>query len=174
VRAFLGVPLEADSDGEGEAPARPHLTLRFLGEIPASTVDPLSTLLAPELGRVPSFRMRIEGVGAFPSSDRPRVVWRGITDGAANLREIADRIEAAVRAVGLPPDATPFTPHVTLFRVRSPRDHDAARALLDGRTAPPPATDVTVREIRLTESRLTPRGALHRVRARYPLAEARP
>jgi RNA 2',3'-cyclic 3'-phosphodiesterase len=170
VRAFVAVAL---APPESEAPARrapEHLTLRFLGEISPESVPALEATLRPALAPLAPFDLVVEGIGAFPSAERPRVVWRGVGSGEAPLRRLAGAVRDAVRAAGFPDDPVAFTPHVTLFRVRSPRDQDRARALLDRRTPPPPPTRVVVREVELLESTLTGTGAIHQVRARFPLA----
>src|SRR3989441_4528416 len=59
---------------------RIHLTLHFLGHIPRADVEQLPDALTPIVGRYPRFQLAAEGVGAFPSIGRPRVLWAGITD----------------------------------------------------------------------------------------------
>jgi len=166
VRAFVAVPLGPEAEG---TPAPEHLTLRFLGEVPEAALAALETGLRPAVAQHPAFEMVVEGVGAFPSADRPRVVWRGVGAGADPLRRLADSVREAVAAAGFPDDPVPFAPHVTLFRVRSPRDRERARSLLEGIVPPPTPTPVAVREVHLVESRLEPGGAVHRVRRRFPL-----
>ena len=144
--------------------------MRFVGEIPETALPSLEDRLRPAVAEHASFEIVVEGVGAFPSRERPRVVWRGVGIGEEPLRRLAASVRAAVRSAGLPENPVPFSPHVTLFRVRSPADLARARSLLEAREPPPPPTTVSVREVHLVESRLVARGAIHRVRTRFPLA----
>jgi RNA 2',3'-cyclic 3'-phosphodiesterase len=172
VRAFVAVevPREAE-EVPRESPLAPdHLTLLFLGETAPTTADDLERALAPALAHVPSFEFVLEGVGAFPSPARPRVVWRGVGRGTDALGALARVVRETVASVTGTSDPSPFVPHVTLFRVRSSRDRErAARMLAEGAPSPPPTT-VPVRSVDLVESTLRPAGAQHRTRARFPLA----
>jgi RNA 2',3'-cyclic 3'-phosphodiesterase len=166
VRAFLAVetgpPTSTGSARSGDlAPA--HLTLRFFGEIGPEVADRVIAAVPSAARAVEPFDLALGGIGAFPSAERPRVVWLGVTEGDAEVRRLAAHLDDALTAVGLPPVPGAFVPHVTLFRVRTPRDRDRARALLDGRVAAPFAPAVRVGEVLLKESTLTPRGPQHRV-----------
>jgi RNA 2',3'-cyclic 3'-phosphodiesterase len=168
VRAFVAIDV-------GEAPpgpdrgAPPHLTLRFLGEIAPERVGAISAALRAGVADVPPFDLTMDGVGAFPSRERPRVVWVGATDGADRARDLAHRVDEALRTVGFEPEREVFVPHRTLFRVRSARDRARAAALLAGEGVPPPSR-CRVDRVVLKESELGPRGARHRTLAEFPLA----
>jgi RNA 2',3'-cyclic 3'-phosphodiesterase len=171
VRAFLAVPVTLGSDRPARSRALEHLTLQFLGEVPEGLVGVLRDRLPAVLSGVPSFELVVEGVGAFPSVEHPRVVWRGVGIGREELEHLATEVRRVCATVGAPSDPTRFIPHLTLFRIRSAQDRSAARELLDGRTPPPPPARVPVNEVVLVESRLSSTGAEHRVVARFPLAE---
>ena len=169
MRAFVAVPLDLEGPAREEDSAPHHLTLRFLGEVPESSLVMLEEPLRRAVVELPGFEIVVEGVGAFPSADRPRVVWRGVGKGEEPLRRLAAAVREAVHSVGLPEDSLPFSPHVTLFRVRSGTDRARARSVLEGSEPAPPPSRVWVREIHLMESRLTRAGATHRIRARFAL-----
>ena len=170
VAVDVGEPAGADRAGAG---TRPHLTLRFLGEVAPELNGRISARLEEVAREVPPFSLRLEGVGAFPSAERPRVVWVGVTGGADAVVELARRVRQALEEL-LGADREAFVPHLTLFRVRSPRDRDAAVELLSGARPPPPPRDVRVTELLLKESVLGPRGADHRTIAAFRLAGVRP
>jgi RNA 2',3'-cyclic 3'-phosphodiesterase len=170
VRLFVAVELPRSPGGSERAPA--HLTLRFLGEVGEGILPALRTELARAVASVPAFSFRVEGVGAFPSPARPRVVWRGVTEGRAALERLAAEVRAAVAAAGVPEEPTPFTPHVTLFRVRSRRDARRAAELLGGHSPPLDPVEVAVDEVLLRSSVLGPAGAVHATVASFPLGPA--
>jgi RNA 2',3'-cyclic 3'-phosphodiesterase len=161
VREFVAVPVGVPDGNERPPRAPEHLTLRFLGEVPSAQNDWIVARLAEVARGTEPFRLRFEGVGAFPGRTRPRVIWVAVTDGTQAVVELARRVRVAL-APAFGPDREAFVPHLTLFRVRSPSDRRAAEELLSGARPPPPPRDVTVRELLLQESDLRPDGAVHR------------
>jgi 2'-5' RNA ligase len=97
-----------------------HLTLRFIGEVPDSYVPQISecVMRAKEFTK---FQMRIEGVGAFPSVSKPRVLWVGITEGFDKLRSIRNSLEECLKRYAQP-DREEFVPHITVGRVKGHYD----------------------------------------------------
>ena len=130
----------------------------------------IERVLAPVGTRVAPFDLTLEGVGAFPSADRPRVVWVGASAGAAELVGLAGRVREALAAEIPAPVEEAFVPHLTLFRVRSAFDRRRAEELLRGEVPAPPPRNVRVAEFVLKESVLSTRGATHRTVAAFPLA----
>jgi RNA 2',3'-cyclic 3'-phosphodiesterase len=175
MRAFVAIDLSdpvAPGEDVGAATAPSHLTLRFLGEVAEDREPSIAAALAEAVRPLSPFVVTFEGVDAFPSRRAPRVVWVGAAAGRAPLVALALRVSDALAAVGFPPETTAFVPHVTLFRVRSPRDRQRARLLLDGTLPPPAPRTVRVTEVVLKQSTLTQHGAVHATRGRFPLAGA--
>lgn len=175
MRAFVAIEVDDPStspiDTSGTRPPA-HLTLRFFADVDARSVPTLVAAVREATVRVPVFDLTLEGVGAFPSRDAPRVVWVGVTEGRSSVRQLADAISDALSRAGVPPERSEFVPHVTLFRVRSGRDRERARRLLEGSEAAPATRVVHVAQVLLKESTLTREGPLHRTLERFPLAEA--
>jgi len=94
-----------------------HLTLKFLGDISPANIEMLSQMLNVEVGQHRSFEMAFEGLGAFPNPKRPRVIWIGI-QAPAGLEALQHGIEAATATLGYPPEKRPFSPHLTIGRVK--------------------------------------------------------
>ena len=55
-----------------------HLTLAFLGDVPDIDLNAVCHAVAEPAGPFLPFDLRLEGVGAFPSPARPRVIWAGL------------------------------------------------------------------------------------------------
>lgn len=174
VRAFVAVEVPSSSEGAAGTSAPEHLTLLFLGEIPTERVGPIGAALTPVGAAVAPFVLTLEGVGAFPSAERPRVVWVGATEGAAELVELARQVREALRGEGTVAPESTFVPHLTLFRVRSGLDRRRAEEILTGRVPPPPPRRIRVGEFVLKESVLSSRGATHRTVATFALRGPRP
>lgn len=99
-------------------PGALHVTIRFLGEVATAEVDRLQTLLAPPIAMAP-FTVQWRGLGTFPDNRRPRAMWLGVIDGAAQLAaleaEVSRRL-AGDQAFELGERA--FLPHLTIGRVK--------------------------------------------------------
>jgi len=100
------------------APGAMHLTLRFLGDTPEPLVPKLGGALRAALAPHSAVPLQLNGVGAFPNTRRPNVVWAGIGGAASELQHAQGSIEAALERLGIAPDPKPFHPHLTLGRLR--------------------------------------------------------
>lgn len=91
-----------------------HLTLRFVGDIPAPEAEDL----AAELGRLRAapFALRLAGVGHFERKGRPHTLWAGVA-ASPELAALQAKVERACQRIGLPPEPRKFAPHVTLARL---------------------------------------------------------
>ncbi len=98
-----------------------HLTLRFLGSVEEVTYERFLAGLGGVEERGP-FTVRLGHLGAFPRPKRATVVWIGVDRGVEDLVELNLVTEGAARAAGLPAEERPYHPHLTLARVRPPRD----------------------------------------------------
>ena len=135
-----------------------HLTLRFLGEIPQTTVDRVKE--AMNACHFSQFEAQFSGLGAFPNLNRINVVWVGITQGHEQLNEIFHQLEPKLRQIGLPPDDKGFSPHLTIARVRS----GANRAALADYVSSMQREEfgkMQVNAVRLKRSTLTPKGPIY-------------
>lgn len=98
-----------------------HLTLKFLGNVPVSHLEFLKQMLAQATDSITQFDLQIGGVGSFPNSNRPRVLWVGIHAPAA-LSNLQKAIEEGAKRLGYEKEERPFSPHLTLGRVRQGLD----------------------------------------------------
>jgi 2'-5' RNA ligase len=141
-------------------PEQFHLTLKFLGAVPEERVPAVSSALEPVAATAAPIALGAAALGAFPSLRRPRVLWAGLTAGVAELAALAASVDGAVAALGFPREARPFSAHLTIGRVRSPRGGGALAAAVEGAGAAAFGS-WTASELVLYESRLRPAGALH-------------
>ncbi|MCD6529663.1 RNA 2',3'-cyclic phosphodiesterase [Candidatus Bathyarchaeota archaeon] len=144
-----------------------HITLRFLGEIPSTTVDSVVDVM--DKVRFTPFTVKILGVGAFPNLRRPSVVWAGITEGVDELKDIFRQIESGLIEIGFKPEPKGFSPHITLARVRRGFNRGAvAPKVLELRDFE--FGEFRAETLRLKKSVLTPRGpiysTIHEVKAK--------
>lgn len=95
-----------------------HVTLHFIGQVETDQVEELTARLAAV--SAPRFALQIQGVGCFPSDDRPGYLWAGvqISDGLLALRSA---VGESLQACGYPLEDRPYRPHVTLARLADTR-----------------------------------------------------
>jgi len=100
-------------------PENMHLTLKFIGDVSPANVDTLSQMLTAETQTCAPFSLTLGGLGSFPTPRRARVIWIGIQAPAA-LTTLQRGIESAAARLGYEEETRPFSPHLTLGRVRQP------------------------------------------------------
>ncbi|MFZ5912254.1 MAG: RNA 2',3'-cyclic phosphodiesterase [Chloroflexota bacterium] len=139
-----------------------HLTLKFLGDVSPTTIEMLTQLLTVEASQYTCFEMQFGGLGTFPSPRRPRVIWIGIQAPAA-LEALQHGIEAATARMGYPTENRPFSPHLTIGRVKQttgPADAQKIRVALEG-TNIGALGNGKVEAVHLFKSDLKPTGSVY-------------
>ncbi len=149
-----------------------HITLKFLGEVDEALVPKLKEVAqkALEAGQLDGeVAWTLDQLGAFPSLERPRVVWVGSSKEPAALAQLAAELEQALEPLGFAPEGRGFVAHITLGRVKerapSPGTSELTRAL---RAHPEFRYAVRVRALTLMKSELTPQGAIYTPVFRLP------
>lgn len=135
-----------------------HLTLKFFGDIPASAVGQIAAVVGPAAAAAAPFSFTVGAAGVFPDRRRPRVLWLGMEGDVARLVDFQQRLEEALDRIGFPAEGRPFSPHLTLARIKSSRGLTGLeRALEKGEEQT--AGAFTAPGVGLIRSELTPRGA---------------
>ena len=184
MRAFIGISLPENvraaltqlqqelatsrADVKWVEPEQLHVTLKFLDEISEQQRQQVETFLTRIAQQTPAFTMGLQAIGAFPSVSDPRIIWVGVSEGKSSVVRLAEAIEQDARTLGLKQEERPYSAHVTIGRVRSPRNTSALIERL--RTAPwspPPAWQAT--SITLYQSALSSTGPTYSVLADMPL-----
>jgi 2'-5' RNA ligase len=144
-----------------------HITLKFLGETEEKRLDRIRDVLA-EVGRACApFSLQVTGVGSF-GGRVPRVVWAGVSEGADCLTRLAGQVESGLARVGFAKEKRSFSAHLTLGRVRSPRNTEALLTALHEFSAEKFGTLVAT-EFQLMQSELRPTGSVYTMLERFPL-----
>ncbi len=106
-----------------------HLTLKFLGNVGPSKLAEVKSALSRV--KFDPFSIEIRGAGAFPTLKRMNVIWVGIGEGWTNAQQIFEQTETLLHEVGFSRETRPFSPHITIARVRSGRKRDEVAAFLE-------------------------------------------
>ena len=150
--------------------SRWHLTLLFLGDVPAAGLGPLTAAVAPAVACTRPMSLQLAGAGRFGSRRRPAVCWAGLSGDVAELTALAGRLAGAARAVGLPVEDRPFRAHLTVGRWRPGQSADGD---LPERLAGYAGPAWPVPEVVLWRSHLGPEPRYERVAA-WPVEELLP
>lgn len=135
-------------------PENIHLTLKFLGEVSQNQIEQITEVLRRISGT--PFEIAFEGIVGNNQS-RPRVIWCTLSDEGA-CTSLACRIEEALAPLGFRREERPFTPHVTVARVRQ-YDPSLQRALKEVATRRHGTCRIT--GFTLKKSTLTPQGPIY-------------
>ena len=111
VRQALGCLRTAIPGAQWATDDNLHLTLHFLGEVPAALLEDIHWALTRI--RCPPFALTLRGAGQFARGTRPHALWVGVQASKA-LNHLQGKVEAAA---ALPRVRRRFTPHVTLARL---------------------------------------------------------
>lgn len=144
------------------AQANLHLTLKFLGDVSEANIQFINQMLNVEAARCPRFQLTLSGLGAFPDTRRPRVVWVGMQV-PQSLRALQHSIENAAARLGYSPEERPFSPHLTIGRVRqtaSPTQQHILRQTLES-TQLGSIGQTEVDSVTLMKSDLQPGGSVY-------------
>lgn len=152
-------------------PTQIHITLKFLGHVDASMLTAIEAGLA-EVGRAARpFDLGIARLGAFPNPRRPRVVWVGIEQGGEELKSLQGAVEDALPGLGFAREQRPFSPHLTLGRVRETASPSQIQELAQrlSSVSVPVLGSTTITSLTFMRSQLTPNGPIYSHIAVVPL-----
>lgn len=143
--------------------AQLHLTLKFLGEVAADSLPAVRAAVDAACAGQGCFTLALRGAGAFPSEQRPRVVWVGVGAGAAAVTATAASLERCLTPLGFAPEQRAFTPHLTVGRVKAPaRDRAALPRLLEA-ARERDWGEAVIPAVHLVRSELFPAGPIYSI-----------
>ena len=111
-----------DFDLRWVAPARYHVTLKYLGWTSQEVVPAIRDAVSKAIAGRKAFDMRCRDLGAFPSLDKANVLWAGIDDRMGELSGLAKAVGSAMENLGFPQEVRAFQPHVTIARLKRAQD----------------------------------------------------
>src|SRR5437867_125274 len=146
------------------SPESIHITLKFLGEVPNKRVDNIHEALAG-LSWKP-FLIKVQGIGFFPGTRSPRVIWAGME--APTMSGLAEELDARMDRIGFEKERRAFRPHITLARARDTR-MDSSLVKAAAKYADHPFGSFKVDRVSLFQSTLKPTGAVYNKLKEYLL-----
>ncbi|HEY65960.1 MAG TPA: RNA 2',3'-cyclic phosphodiesterase [Caldilineae bacterium] len=144
-------------------PSNIHLTLKFLGDTPASRLSEIKAALEEACAGIPPLDLTIEGRGCFPNFRRPNVIWVAVRDHGGMLARLQRVVEEHIAPLGWPTEKRAFRPHLTLGRVNrrlTSRERAVVGAAVESLEVEQIAT-IHVTHVSLMRSDLHPSGAVY-------------
>lgn len=148
-------------------PANIHLTIKFLGDVPASRIEHVGRAVERACQPIPPFDLTVAGAGCFPAAKSPRVLWVGLQPLPDELRRLHANLEAELAREGFAREAKRFAPHLTIGRVRDPlKARQTVAELLAAGFA---AETYRAEEVIVMRSELNPAGSIYTPQAKVRL-----
>ena len=141
-------------------PGNVHLTYAFLGDLAQAKLPVIRKSMDGAAGAFRKIPVTLGGFGAFPSLERPRVLWLGFKEGGDALTAMALKLYGGLTAEGFILEHE-FSAHITIARVKASPDRVPLRRMAE--MAEELDADGTVARIDLLESKLTSAGPKYRV-----------
>lgn len=133
-----------------------HFTLRFLGDVDEVNIPKLSDSLNNRLNNQNTFKIKLSGLGCFPNMKRPRVIWLGAAGDMDSLKQTANQVETACRDTGFGKGDKSFSAHLTIGRIKQPRELEPLINKLNEIEFT--SDDFEVERVTIFRSDLSPRG----------------
>jgi 2'-5' RNA ligase len=140
-----------------------HLTLKFLGSIAVDRINEIIGVMEEAIQGIPPFRLEVKDLGVFPNLRRVQVAWVGIRGEVDRLSQFQQHLESNLARLGFTPESRPFTPHLTLARLRNRASSDERQSFgqLIATTRFETTYTIKVDAISLMRSQLTREGAIY-------------
>lgn len=182
-RIFIGIKIETDknfrkliasikAELSGESvkwtdPSNIHVTLVFLGNTPDEDIEVAERILGERASATGMFEIVMRGFGVFRNLHDPKILWAGI-DQSEKLNALQESIAGGLKEARISLDDKPFSPHLTLGRIKHVTDSDKLKVLL----LKYHSTEIqrfTVTEVTLFESILSQEGPKYNALGVYKL-----
>lgn len=151
-------------------PAGLHVTLAFLGELDDAHLAAATQAAATVASIYAPFSLRLAGIGTFGSARSPRVIWVGLAGEKKQLLAVQAALADDLALRGFPREERPFSPHLTLARIKRPLTDDALATLARAQHEPPPDATWRAEAIAVMKSELLRPAARYTALSRWPLA----
>ncbi len=144
-------------------PYSTHLTLKFLGNVAVDRIGEITGAIGEAAQGMSPLYLEVKELGVFPNLRRVQVAWVGVRGEVDKLGQLQQRIESNLARLGFAPESRPFTPHLTLARLRDqalPAERQRFGELIVS-TRFETAYTIEVDAISLMRSQLTREGAIY-------------
>jgi 2'-5' RNA ligase len=157
---YLSKLKRTGADVKWVSPENIHLTLKFIGHIEKETIVNLNKIINDAVFSIEPFSVSIGNIGAFPSLNKPRVVFVCAQERGNNLPRIYEKLDKGAEQLGIKKESKKYVGHITLGRVKSQKNISKLKNVLDSGTECYFGCE-KVTSLSLIQSKLTPTGPLY-------------
>ncbi len=143
------------------SPENMHLTLKFLGNIDSDLLPEIKKTLTRSAQYVKPIRLSLKGIGAFPNSRSPKVIWAGINGETQKLATLHAKLEQRLSKLGIREEKREFHGHLTLARIKKNRLSAQKFERFIQQTGQFESVKFTADRLILFQSRLMPKGPIY-------------
>jgi 2'-5' RNA ligase len=139
-----------------------HLTLKFLGNISESRIDPIKRLIQEVAKGGGPIRLFSHRIGIFQSLRKPRVLWLGLEGDVNEIWRIRQDLENRLAEIGFQRESRPFRMHLTLGRFKEKvKPHLGELERLLREMEPVRSPEFRLIQMTFFQSSLTPSGPVY-------------
>jgi 2'-5' RNA ligase len=149
-------------------PENLHITLWFIGEAGEERLATVTEATAARYA-VAAFPLALSGLGAFPPTGSPRVIWLGIAAGVPQLQALYQDLSRRLAPLGFQSERRPYAPHLTIARIKDIQRRDAV-SLRQSLASSDGVLSAEIAQVTLFRSQLSPKGARYEPLLRVPLS----
>lgn len=162
--------LSAATDARWVRPENIHLTMKFLGEVEDRELHDVCKITAQAAQETKRFPLACEGIGAFPTNEKPSTLWMGVKDENGILATLQKRLETLLcDQLGIPVERRPYQGHLTLGRITSRAKQNSALSEMLANSQDEEFGILRVEEMVVYSSELRRQGPTYTVVGRCPL-----
>jgi len=146
-----------------------HLTLKFFGNVSEKDIAEISRIMEEQVNGIRPFAFHVKKLGVFPNMNRPRILWLGISGDVDALIVFQNSMEQKLQGGGFHKEARPFSPHLTLARIKEPKGLIGLAKIIE-KSDNYTAGHFDAEGLHLFRSQLTPQGAVYTKLAYFPFS----
>lgn len=149
------------------APKQLHMTVKFLGDVSDGDVPAVAGAVEEAAAGGAEFEMTLSAAGCFPPKGPVRIVWVGALEATGAMGRLVERTENGLEPLGFQREERPFSPHLTIGRVRDDASGGKIRQAVESTVVK--TVTQRVSSLSLMSSELSPQGPKYAVVARAAL-----
>ena len=146
-----------------------HLTVIFIGNMEMDLLDDMAVIVKGACDSCPPMTISLKSAGVFSSKRNPKVLWIGLDGDIERMSVLRNTLQEGLRPFGIKEEKRGFSPHLTLGRFKKGSKlgvHLEDLLLKYGGLESP---GITLNELVLFRSELTPKGAKYSRLNAWPL-----
>lgn len=150
---------KSDASVKWVKPSNMHFTYHFLGSTGEEKIAVLKQMIA-DCKDIKSFEIKFTSIEAFPTFEKPRVLWLAIEDKTKSMPKIYERLKEKLLALGFPAEQRNYVSHLTIGRIKGSKNLNILKEKISTFAVNLPK--VHIKKVSLIESSLSAEGPSYR------------